>query len=448
MFRRLLRAHVVSAFGFFAWLWPAPPAAAQEPGTPQEDHTQHATAAPSGGWLFTQDGVLFATFNHQGGPRGGDEFVVPNWWMGMASRTTRRGIFTLTSMLSLDAALQGKDGYREIFQAGEAVDGAPLIDHQHPHDLFMQLAGSWRIAVTNRTGLTVAAAAAGEPALGPIAFMHRPSAAENPFAPLGHHTFDSTHLAFGAVTLAVDRGSWVAEGSVFNAREPDEDRWDIDFAALNSASGRIWYKPGDRWELQVSTGHLVEPEELEPGDAHRTTASASWFLTEGDDVTAFSAGYGVNGTEHGRRHAVFGEATRRSGPTSVFGRIEMLQVETARLLGTENIDEDRRDVVGAFSVGGVRDVFATRRIRRWHWRAAHAACRTRSTQIDTRFASRFVPGVLPTAPARRERGPDVEYADGPTNGRPSRSPAADAVSAKTPAWAGLSGRLAAERRLF
>jgi hypothetical protein len=86
----------------------------------------------STGWRFMQDGIVFGLFNHQGGPRGGDEFKVPNWWMGMASRKFGSSRFTFNTMLSLDAATVGKKGYREIFQAGEAVDGRPLIDHQHP----------------------------------------------------------------------------------------------------------------------------------------------------------------------------------------------------------------------------------------------------------------------------------------------------------------------------
>ena len=55
------------------------------------------------GWQLMQDGILFAEFNHQGGRRGGNEFLVPNWWMGMASRRTSRGQLTFTGMLSLDA---------------------------------------------------------------------------------------------------------------------------------------------------------------------------------------------------------------------------------------------------------------------------------------------------------------------------------------------------------
>src|SRR6267143_269223 len=96
-------------------------ARAQSPaGAPAADDSaaqhEHMQMNMGQGWQFMQDGIVFAEFNHQGGPRGGNEFVVPNWWMGMATRSTSRGRLTFTSMLSLDAATVGKDGYREIFQ--------------------------------------------------------------------------------------------------------------------------------------------------------------------------------------------------------------------------------------------------------------------------------------------------------------------------------------------
>src|SRR5881275_3266765 len=72
-------------------------------GAGQHDHMQMDMSGNKT-WELMQDGIVFGEFNHQGGPRGGNEFVVPNWWMGMASRNTSRGQFTLTSMLSLDPA--------------------------------------------------------------------------------------------------------------------------------------------------------------------------------------------------------------------------------------------------------------------------------------------------------------------------------------------------------
>jgi len=321
------------------------------------------TSEPSG-WQFMQDGVFRLTVNHQGGPRGGDDLTAPNWWMGMATRKVGASRLTFNGMFSLDPATVGTDGYREIFQVGEALHGVPLVDRQHPHDLFMQIAAVWRVPITAATGLTLAGGPAGEPALGPVAFMHRASAAEIPLAPLSHHTFDSTHIAFGVVTAAVDHGPWTVEASVFNGREPDEHRWNFDFGALDSVSARVWYRPTAEWEFQVSTGHLVHPEQLESGNIERTTASASWFRKRGDDFTAVTAGYGVNMTAEANRHAVFGEITRRAGVNSLFARVEAVQVETALLL-TDEIpvtapDAALKNTVGAFTLGGVRDVV------RWH----------------------------------------------------------------------------------
>ena len=328
-------------------------------------HEQMQMDMPAnGGWQFMHDGIVFANFNHQGGPRGGNEFVVPNWWMGMVSRDASRGRLTFTAMLSLDPATVGKRGYREIFQAGEAVDGRPLIDRQHPHDLFMQLAAVWRVPVNDSTGFTVAGGPVGEPALGPVAFMHRASAADNPTAPLGHHTFDSTHIAFGVVTAAVDHGPLVLEGSVFNGREPDENRWDFDFARLDSFSGRVWYRPNEEWEFQASTGRLKSPEELEPGnDIVRSTVSASWTQQNDTAISSVTAAFGRNDTDHGARNAFFLEGARHLDMNTLYGRFEALQVETALLqsgLVIEGPAADVKDTVLAFTIGGVRDVLAWR----------------------------------------------------------------------------------------
>src|SRR5438067_8816917 len=148
--RRLVAALSASAVLLLA----ATVSARAQGDAPPHNHSQ-MTMPMDSGWTFMQDGVVFAVLNHQGSDRGGTELVAPNWWMGMASRETAQGRFTLTSMFSLDPAAVGRDGYREIFQAGEALDGRPLVDRQHPHDFFMQLAAVWRMPVTDSVGLTL-----------------------------------------------------------------------------------------------------------------------------------------------------------------------------------------------------------------------------------------------------------------------------------------------------
>jgi hypothetical protein len=344
-----------------------------------QDTHEHPAASP---WHFMQDGVVHGMFNDQSGTRGGTDVKAPNWWMGMATATAGRSQFTLTGMVSLDRITVGEAGYRELFQGGETLDGEPIVDRQHPHDVFMQLSAVWRRSAGSGTAISLAGAPAGEPTLGPPAFMHRASAADLVLAPLGHHVFDSTHVAYGVIGAALERGRWTVEGSVFNGREPDENRWNFDFDRLDSVAGRLRFRPSSAWEVQVSTGHLVEPEVLEPGNIQRTTASASWLSGASTDrMRALTIGYGVNAgpDDHPNRHAAFGELSTRLGRSSVSGRVEVVQIEGS----------DDQDVITSFSGGASRDLL--------RWRGFEGAIGVSGSIAAAPSNLRAVYGTLPSS---------------------------------------------------
>jgi hypothetical protein len=337
----------------------------------QDPHAGMQHDAPGSGWTFMQDANVFLMFNHQGSPRGETEVRAPNWWMGMGQKPIGRGRLTVNLMLSLDPATVGKQGYSHIFEVGETFDGNPLIDHQHPHDFLMQAAAIWRQPLSNGVSLTLAGAPVGEPALGPIAFMHRSSAAENPMSTLGHHTFDSTHIAMGVITAALDRGPFQVESSIFHGAEPDENRWDLmDPGPLDSWSIRGWYRPSAAWSFQLSHGFLKEPEALEEGNVRRTTASAAWKRPRESGGTAVTLAWGRNLKLGGSYDALLAEMTRTRGGRALFWRVEATQVETDVLRtgvhtaqgGRKNahahvVNAGDRDFVGAVSVGATRTVW-------------------------------------------------------------------------------------------
>jgi hypothetical protein len=303
----------------------ATPARAQDP----HAGMQHEHGASSSGWQLMQDGVVFLMFNRQGGPRGDTEWKAPNWWMGMGRHRAGSGTFSFTLMLSLDPATVGAEGYSEIFQVGETFRGDPLIDRQHPHDFLMQASASWRVPLRGGYTLTLAGAPVGEPALGPVAFMHRLSSWDNPVAPLGHHTFDSTHIAMGVLTGAIERGPVQVESSLFNGREPDEQRWDLmDPGALDSWSVRGWYRPSASWAAQVSHGYLTNPEASEEGDVRRTTATLSWTPRRDRGWRGVTAGWGLNNKLGGAYNALLFEGSYGLGAGTLYGRAEHTQVET------------------------------------------------------------------------------------------------------------------------
>jgi hypothetical protein len=332
---------------------------------PPEQHQAHTPDAPSpGSWTVAWDGILFGTFNQQGGSRGKTDFRSQNWLMAAATRPLGAGTLGLNGMISLEPLTAPGRGYSEIFQVGEAYQGLQITDHQHPHDLFMQLSASWSVSLGTRGRLTLAGAPVGEPALGPVAFMHRASSAENPLAPLAHHIFDSTHIANSVVLGRVDLGIVSVEGSVFHGREPDEHHYDLEFGAPDSWAARVWLRPTPGWLIQASHGFLEEPEELEPGDQDRTNVSASWSRHRANGFTAITAAFGDNERPYSRLHSFLIEATHRSGRSSIFGRFESTDVETEILLFPQIVHVPHPgelvDRVKAFTIGGVRDIATIR----------------------------------------------------------------------------------------
>ena len=216
----------------------------------------------AGRWNVMLHGFAFAQYDKQGGPRGDDQLGSLNWAMLMVSRDVAGGRFQARTMLSLDAATVTPRGYPLLLQTGESYQGQPLHDRQHPHDFFMELGVLYERPLTSSLGISLYAAPSGEPALGPVAFMHRPSAMDNLVAPLSHHWQDATHICFGVLTAGLFGHRWKLEGSVFNGREPDAKRWNFDRLRLDSYSGRFTVNPSDHLSIAVGYGYLKSPEEL------------------------------------------------------------------------------------------------------------------------------------------------------------------------------------------
>jgi len=230
-----------------------------------------------GAWTSMLHGSLDLVRDHQRGPRGSDKTFSDNMLMAMARRSLGAGVLGLRAMLSAEPSTIGRDGYPLLLQTGETANGrTPLIDRQHPHDLFMELSSAYSVA-RGRSSAFIYAGLPGEPALGPPAYMHRFSGMMLPEAPITHHWLDSTHITYGVLTFGVIADRVKLEASAFHGREPDRHRYDIETGPLDSHAFPVSFNPTAAWALQVSHGRLHHPEQLEPTtDQDRTTASASY----------------------------------------------------------------------------------------------------------------------------------------------------------------------------
>src|SRR5690606_14188582 len=161
-----------------------------------------------------------------------------------------------------------------LYQSGETWKGEPLVDRQHPHDLFSELSVAYTHQFDPNTDAFIYLAYPGEPAFGPVAFMHRVSSLYNPDAPLGHHWQDATHITFGVATLGIRHRNVKLEGAVFTGREPNEERYGFDKPRFDSYSLRLSYNPAPSLALQLSQAWVNDVHEFGPReDVRKTTAS-------------------------------------------------------------------------------------------------------------------------------------------------------------------------------
>jgi hypothetical protein len=322
----------------------------------------------AGKWLIFFHGDMKFGVNSQGGPRGVTKFESQNWFMPMAFRRVGPGTLQLRAMFSLEPLTFSGAGSPQLFQTGETYKGLPLRDAQHPHDLFMELSATYTLPLGERGTWFTYLGFPGEPALGPTAFMHRWSASENPGAPLSHHLQDSTHISFGVFTTGFTYRWLKVEGSLFNGREPDENRYDFEFNPWNSRSVRVSVAPNKNWAMQWSYGLLKNPEALEPGDVRRMTASISYNKRFTRGNWASSLIWGRNREEHHNDLFTLNGYTAEStvqflDRNYVYTRLELvdksglLNAQERASLGITNSHPLFR--IGAYTFGYARDVWTT-----------------------------------------------------------------------------------------
>jgi hypothetical protein len=309
-------------------------------------------------------GAIFPRYTIVSTRRGDDRIDAPNWIMGMFSshlaglgENTQLG---LRLMMSLDPLTEGGRGYPLLLQTGESWHDQSLHDRQHPHDLFDELSFSISQKLDAELSGYLYFGYPGEPALGPPTFMHRPSAMDDPDAPIGHHWLDSTHVTFGVATAGLQWsrfGGIKIEGSIFTGREPDENRYDFDRPRFDSYSGRLSWNPTRDLALQVSHAYIESPEALEPGvSRHRTTVSAIYNRPLGPDSNwATTFAWGQNNDAGEKTQAVLLETDYQRQRDTIYARWERVE-KSGHELVLRAADETEIFPINSVSFGYVRDL--------------------------------------------------------------------------------------------
>lgn len=350
--------------------------------------THEGVHLTNGPWRIMVHGVLNGVYDKQDGPRGDEKSFVSGMLMGMAQRPVGdAGTLQLRAMVSPDPFM-GPRGYPLLLATGETADGkTPLVDRQHPHDLFMELSASYSRKLSATDSAFVYVGLPGEPAFGPPAFMHRLSIMDSPEAPISHHWLDSTHITFGVVTAGYVHDDWKLEASAYKGREPDQHRYDIETPQLDSTAVRLSWNPTANWSLQASGAYEKSPEQLEPDvNQRKLSASAIYTVPFGDK------GWWSTTVAWGRRSSegvdldawVLESALKPNTAWTIFSRAERVENDELVALGGHH---GATYTVGKISLGAVRD-----------WPISEHV----SLGLGGLYAFNFIPGVL-----------DADYGDDP-----------------------------------
>jgi hypothetical protein len=241
---------------------------------------------------------------------------------------------------------------------------------QHPEDVIMEASAALKFGKA-----FLYLAPIGAPALGPAAYLHRPSSMADPVAPIGHHWQDATHVSYGVATAGARLGFAMLEASAFNARESDFDKpWpDFSNARLDSYSGRVTVSAAG-FSAASWWGYMKGHDPLTPAmqmhryggslsfDKGRSSSLAVWGMNvhHHDGASHLFLHGDPNASPHARSSSLLIESTLGVGnKLSVFGRAERV-VKSAEELGFQGGNLLEAYPIGMLVLGGRRDVMATR----------------------------------------------------------------------------------------
>ena len=288
-----------------------------------------------GRWGFMLHGNVYAGFSHYNSRRGWNRFMGRNTLMGALFRTFKSSELLGRLALSLEPLTIGSRGYPQILQTGQQSDGTLIHDRMYALDFFRELALTYNWKVTENWAALVYAAAAGEPALGPVTFTQRVSASPDPLAPLGFRAQENSHASFGVLTVGAYTRALKIEASWFNGEVPGKKRYGIYFRKPDSYAVRVSYNPGISWSLQLSYGFSERPVASEPDRSdHRLSASFSytnWLGADAGLACTVSLAQRVTTRDYAST-ALLAEFYRNfDGHHALFGRGELMQKDGLEL---------------------------------------------------------------------------------------------------------------------
>jgi hypothetical protein len=325
-------------------------------------------------WMFLFDGNIFPRYEVQdlskNGIPNGSKWDAPDMLKVTIQRETGgKGVFRANVMLSTDALIDGQNGYPLLYQTGTWVKGNAITNYQGPHDLLSELSASYSFKLSYRSDVWLYVGYPGSPALGPAAYMQRPSGAYLPDAPIGYRQEDGTMTTWGVATIGYRFGRFRLEGSSFTGRQPDDNYYNFGQPLFDSWSVRLSCNPTENWSLQASHGFLTSPEAMLPGiNEVRNTASATCVYPLQDNGRYFSgtALWSINSTDGVDKlaNAALAEGLLKLEKWAIYARYEWVQKADYELdlVPIYILDRSQQFDINVLTAGAAYDLFRVKHI--------------------------------------------------------------------------------------
>jgi hypothetical protein len=268
----------------------------------------------------------FMVYSTTSGPRGQSRTTGPGMWMLMYGHAlSSRNNFSVDVMGSPEQLTVGGKGTPQLLQTEH-------VDSMHAHDTVMALEFRDALALGDgdKQHLTFLFAPRGEAAVGPVPFMHRPSAEGNPDAPLGHALQDGFHDASTVLGLEYDHGRTKLEATAFSGQSVS---WPLPMHRPDSYALRVSQDIDGHVGVGASYADALLPDDT--GGAQHSQFISAWFTTSHElhgDTLKSSFIWGQSRAAHeSALNSFLEEAVYQHGPNKFLGRAEILQLTPQQL---------------------------------------------------------------------------------------------------------------------
>jgi hypothetical protein len=268
----------------------------------------------------------FALYSTTSGPRGLSRATGPGMWMATYDRAlSPRNELRVDLMGSAEQLTVGDRGTPQLLQTEH-------VDSMHAHDTVMafEFRDILALGADGKRHLTFLFAPRGEASVGPVPFMHRPSAEGNPDAPLGHVLQDGFHDASTVLGLAYRGGRTSVEATAFSGQGVT---WPFPLHRLDSYAVRLNHDLND--QIGVGASYVDTQSPSDTGGAQHTRIVSGWLTTshrirEDTLKTSFVWGRSLPGGS-AAANSFLEEAVYQHDRNKVFGRAEALQLAPDQL---------------------------------------------------------------------------------------------------------------------